>query len=644
MQRGQSLFLKRGPSPFSLAGIAAPIALALSLGTPACAVSSASGEEQPATTGSETPATALAASAPASTADHPEVEETDSRLETPAAREHATRRVSWREPEVHDALVRIKLLGINDFHGQLSAGRRVGERPVGSAAVLGAYLERAAAAARDGAIIVHAGDHVGASPPVSALLQDEPSIAFLNLLANRHCRYANLARGPADASHRQPRCNVVGTLGNHEFDEGVSELMRLLDGGRHEDGAFLERRWRGARFPYVSANVIDRRGGGPILPPYSIREVGGVRIGFIGAVLHEAATVVTPSGVAGVEFLDEAEAINRYAAQLADVYGVKAIVVTMHQGTRQSTYGTPGEGGRAPLHGVIVDIVGRLHDEIDVVVSGHAHGYTNALIANRGNRPVLVTQAFSGGTAYGDIDLAISRSSGEVVEKSAVIVTTWADEGPGLAPDACIASLVAAAERSVERRVAQVVGVAALDILRAENRAGESALGNLIADAQRARTGVQFAFMNSSGVRADIHAGDVTWGRVFTVQPFGNDLVSMDLSGAQIRTLLEQQWHGKRKGRMLQVSGLSYTWDAAAPVGSRVVEIRDGSGNPLDAAASYRVTVNSFLASGGDDFPLLEQGTQRVTGPVDVDTMIEHLATLPQPFSAVVEGRIARRN
>ncbi len=582
-----------------------------------------------------------------------EERETDQRLMSTDARQHATRRVSWQDTGApHASVARVKLLGFNDFHGHLTTGRRIGDRPVGSAAVLASYLEHAASAAADGAFIVHAGDHVGASPPASALLQDEPSIAFLNLLANRHCRYAQVRRGPWHASHRQPRCNVVGTLGNHEFDEGVAEIVRLLDGGRHAEGPFLERRWRGARFPYVAATVVDRRTRDPILPPYSIREAGGVRIAFIGALLQGAAKVVTPSGVAGVEFLDEADAVNRQvdamvarrSEKAGAKAGVKAIVVTIHEGSRQSTYGVPGEGGLAPFSGVIVDIVGRLHEEVDVVVSGHAHGYTNALIANRGGRPVLVTQAFSAGTAYADIDLAIDRSSGDVVEKSATIVTTWADEGPGLTPDARVAKLTAAAQRAVEVRVARVVGVASGDIARQKNEAGESALGNLIADAQRLRTGAQFAFMNISGIRADLRAGDVTWGDLFAVHPFGNDLVTMDLTGAQIRTLLEQQWLFTPGVRSLQVSGLSYTWNAQAPPGSRVVAIRDAAGAPLGDSKVYRVTVNSFLASGGDHFPLLELGTARVTGPVDLDATIEHIASLPQPFTAAIEGRIVREN
>jgi 5'-nucleotidase len=568
----------------------------------------------------------------------------DVRAEGLEARALAAQTVGWRnERGMRDPLVRIKLLGINDFHGQLSAGRLVAGRPVGSAAVLASYLKTAAANARDGALLVHAGDHVGASPPASALLQDEPSIMFLNQLANEQCRYVNVSRGPWNLSYLQPRCNVVGTLGNHEFDEGVSEVIRLLDGGNHAKGPFLEPHWRGARFPYVSSNVVVAADGQPLLAPFSIRLVNGVPIGFIGAVLKETPTIVTPAGVAGVSFLDEATTINHYAHFLR-ILGVRAIVVTIHQGTFQTTYTGPTNPAANPQPGAIVDIVRNLRDDVDVVISGHTHAFSNALIANSNGTPILVTQSFSASTAYSDIDLAISRRTHDVVEKSASVVTTWADEGPGLTPDPAAAALTASAEQIVAPLVNRVVGTTPNDITRAENPAGESALGNLIADAQRIRTNVQFAFMNPGGIREELRAGEVTWGDLFVIQPFSNDLVSMDLTGAQIRTLLEQQWQGQTSPRILKTSGLTYTWNAAAPVGSRIVEIRDAGQNLLGDATVYRVTVNSFMASGGDNFVILRDGTNRVVGPVDLDALVDYIESLPQPFTAAIEGRIQRQN
>jgi 5'-nucleotidase len=555
----------------------------------------------------------------------------------------AAERVEWSARSAADTL-RVKLLAVNDFHGQLSAGRRVGNRPVGSAGVLAAYLRQAQASIEDRTILVHAGDHVGATPPSSALLQDEPAISFLNQLANEHCRYPDREdrHGRHEGAEWHPKCNLVGTLGNHEFDEGVAEMERLLNGGNHATGPFLENPWRGARFPYVSANVVDVATGRPILPPYVIKKIDGMPIAFIGVVLKATPTIVTPSGVAGVKFLDEADAVNAYIPELRKK-NVRAIVVLIHQGGRQNTYDGTTQPVAPAVTGDIVDIVTRLHDEVDVVVSGHWHSFTNAILNNRNGKPILVTQAFSSGTAYGDIDLEISRASRDVVAKSAAIVTTWADTGVGLVPDPQAVQLTAAAEATVAPLVNQVIGVAAADITRAENAAGESALGNLIADAQRAAMGTDFAFMNPGGIRADIAAGEVTWGELFTVQPFGNSLVKMDLTGQQVYTLLEQQWAGQPFARILKTSGLTYTWDAALPAGGRVVAVYK-NGALIDKTATYTVTVNSFLADGGDNFTVLRDGTNRLGGPVDLDALIAYLQATAQPFTSTVEGRIQRLN
>jgi 5'-nucleotidase len=557
---------------------------------------------------------------------------------SPSLRAAASHPVWWVDAKWADhngdpaSWVNVQLLAINDFHGQLSAGRRVGNRPVGGAAVLASYLNLTQDGAEDRTIIVHAGDHVGASPPSSALLQDEPSITFLNLLGNEFC----------GLRHRfNPRCNLVGTAGNHEFDEGVDEFFRLIHGGNHPSGPFLDDPYRGASFPYVSANVVDASTGRPILPPFVIKDIQGQRIGFIGAVLKETPTIVTPSGVAGLAFLDEADAINRYVPLLRK-RGVRAIVVLIHQGGTQTLYQGVTQTGGA-ISGPIADIVSRLDDEVDVVVSGHAHSFTNGLLPAQGGKDVLVTQAFSAGTAYADIDLQIDPATRDVVAKSASIVTTYADVGPGLTPDSTVAQLVADAEAEVAPLVNQVIGVAQVDILRAQNAAGESPLGNLIADAQRAAMGTDFAFMNPGGIRADLFAGEVTWGELFTIQPFGNSLVKMDLTGSQIITLLEQQWLNQPFPRMLQVSGLTYTWDPARPVGSRIVEAQH-NGTAIDPAATYTVTVNSFMAAGGDNFTVLPTGANQVGGPIDLDALIAYVQGLPQPFSAAIEGRIARLN
>lgn len=557
-------------------------------------------------------------------------------------RQAAAKPVHWRDREPRpNKLAHIKILGFNDFHGALET-RTLSNRPVGGAAVLAAYFQSEAAAVEDGALIIHAGDHVGASPPISALLQDEPSIEFLNLLGNRYCHSHGLYYFlPWNFS----RCNVVGTLGNHEFDEGVHELRRLLSGGNYPTGPFLQNPYKGAHVPYVNANVIYKNSGKNLLPAFAIMQVNKVRVGVIGAVLKETPTIVTPSGVAGLTFLDEAEAINRAVKQLKRL-GVKTIVVTLHQGARQTSFDGRTDETIAPLNGAMGDIVSQLHDEIDVVVSGHAHGFTNQLVANKNGKVILVTQAFSSGTAYADIDLIIDRKTGDVVEKSAEIVTTWADESPGLNPDPAVVDMVAQAKDRVAPLVSRYVGAASRDITRTESPAGESSLGNLIADAQRSAMSSDIAFMNPGGIRNDLAAGEVTWGDLFAIQPFSNDLIRMDLTGAQILTLLNQQWSGSNAAtpRVLKTSGLTYRWDVTRPLEDRVdISSVEVNGNPMSLDEVYSVTVNSFIASGGDNFTVLTQGTHRIIGTVDLDALVTYVENLSQPFSATIEGRILQQ-
>ncbi|MBC8648689.1 bifunctional metallophosphatase/5'-nucleotidase [Pseudomonas sp. MTM4] len=564
----------------------------------------------------------------------------EDRLEGLKARQQASERRSWRAPDWRvEPVVSINLLSINDFHGQLSP-RSVAGRPAGGAAVLAAYLK---AASNENTLIVHDGDQVGASPPNSALLRDEPSISFFNLLANPHCRpFSRQMNMPRSVQpFAQQRCNLLGTLGNHEFDNGKAELLRQLTGGNHRNGPFLEASWEGARFPVVSSNVIDVSAGASLLPPYSVYFSDGVRIGVIGAVLKETPSIVSPSGVAGLRFIDEADAINQSVAELRR-HGVRAIVVALHQGGQQTSYDGPTNPEADTVTDPVVDIIERLDDEVDVVISGHSHGFTNALVPNASGKPILVTQAFSAGTAYADIELVVSRRSRDIVEKSAAVITTWADQGAGLSPDPEVAALVAEADARVERLVARLVGVTQGDITRTETPAGESALGNLIADAQRVATDAQISFMNPGGIRADLAGGEVSWGELFAIQPFANDLVSMDLTGAQIKTLLEQQWIGQSYARILKPSGIQYSWAASRPEGSRVIEMRDATGTPINPAATYRVTVNSFLAGGGDNFTVLTEGTNRVVGPVDLDALVDYIEGLPQPFGGRVAGRIER--
>lgn len=550
-------------------------------------------------------------------------------------RRHAARRVSHEKRRIpKHRQERVKILGINDFHGQLSP-RTVASRPAGGAAVLASYLKTASAGLEERTLIVHAGDHVGASPLNSALLQDEPAIMFFNSLANRFCGYRyKMSR----------RCNLVGTLGNHEFDEGSGELARLIGGGNFATGPFIEDPWRGARYPYVSANVVDEVTREPLVPPYVIKRVGGERIALIGAVLEGTPSIVTPTGVAGLDFLDEADAINGYIPEIQS-RGVHAIVVSIHQGLSQASYTGPTDSEATPPAGALLDIVNRLDDDVDVVVSGHTHQFTNAIIENENGEPILVAQAFSASTAYDDIELVIDKRTGDVVSKSAQIVTTWGDEGPGLTPDAAVAEIVARAEAIAAPIGNVVVGEAQSAITREQSAAGESPLGDLIADSQRAAVGADFAFMNPGGIRNDLAAGSTTYGALFSIQPFGNTVTRMELTGQQIYDLLNQQWGAPQPagGRVLQISGLTYTWDPSVPEGGgRIVEVRDESGTPLSLTATYVVAVNNFIAAGGDNFTVLLDGANQLGGPIDIDALIAYIQSLPQPFTAPESGRITQ--
>jgi 5'-nucleotidase len=426
---------------------------------------------------------------------------------------------------------RVQLLTFNDFHGNLESltvGPADARRPIGGAAVLAAYLDQREQQAQGEVartLRVAAGDLIGGSPLVSALQRDEPTIRAMDLLELRY-----------------------SSVGNHEFDRGIAELRRLQNGGcapstpTPAPGCFP-----GAGFRYLAANVIDTATGQPIFPPYLVEYVRGIPIGFIGVVLKETPSIVTPSGVAGLEFLDEVETVNRYAADLKD-QGVRAIVVLIHQGGMSTN-----RRSLLPADSPIIGLAQGFDPEVDVVVSGHTHQIYVSTIAGK-----LVTQAGAFGRALVDVRLTLDRATGDVTAKTAEIVDAFADVPPGNAPKPAVATSVAQAVATAAPLANRPVGTAASDITRTQNAAGESALGNLIADAQRAQLDTEVAFTNPGGIRADILAGPVTFNTVFMVQPFNNTLVRMTLSGQQVAGLLEQQFT-QSPTRVLQISGLTYT-------------------------------------------------------------------------------------
>jgi 5'-nucleotidase len=525
-------------------------------------------------------------------------------------------------------LISAKILAFNDFHGNLPTDHVIEGRSVGGAAVLASYLHAHAAGYEGRYAIVQAGDLVGASPPESALFQDEPSIAFFNALSNGKC----------DRRSPNLQCNLVGTLGNHEFDEGTAELLRLVRGGNHKRGPFLGVKSRGASYPIICANVVERSTQRNLFPPYVIKEWAGIKVGFVGAVLAGAGWFLLKSGIADVEFKDEAERINASVNELQQ-RGVRAIILVIHQGAHQR-FGRQLTRDAANVSGELAALIPKLDGQVDVVVAGHSHSALSALIPNAGGKPTLVTQAFHSSTAFTDIELGIDADSRDIVRKRARIVTTFADVGPGMAPDRAVAMLVQAAEREARKVTGEVVGKTSTAIAKRINQHGESAMGDLVADAQRAALGTDLAFTTPAWVRAGLDAGRVTWGDLFTVQPFGNRLTEVELLGSEIIALLNQQWEIESYSRMLQVSGMSYRWDGRRSLGHRVVDVTVG-GKPLELNKRYSAAVNEFLVEGGEGFSVLAGIAHKTSSLMDIDALVQKFRSSGL-VDAHVDGRIRR--
>ncbi len=517
-------------------------------------------------------------------------------------------------------IIDVQLLAINDFHGNLEppsgSSGRIGSVNAGGVEYLATHIDQLRSA-NPNTVVVSAGDMIGASPLLSALFHDEPTIEAFNLIGLD-----------------------FNAVGNHEFDEGWQELLRMQYGGCHPvDGCLDGDGFNGANFKFLAANVINDATGRPIFDPVGIKVFNRARIGFIGMTLEGTPSIVTPSGVEGLTFKDEADTANALVPILKS-RGVETIVVLIHEGGAQT--GTYNQC--VGISGPIVDIVNRLDPEIDVVISGHTHQAYNCNINGK-----LVTSAASFGRLVTDIDLKIDRISGEVTQMAANNVIVTRD-----VPKASLLTELIAKYQAVAKPIAdRVIGSITADITRAANAAGESALGDVIADAQLENTkpasegGAIVAFMNPGGIRADFiysqisgteQPGEVTYGEMFTVQPFGNNLVTMDLTGSQIDTLLEQQFDNPSAGqnRILQVSnGFTYTWSQSAPTGNKVdIASIQINGAAIDPNATYRITVNSFLADGGDNFSVLKQGTNRLGGAVDTDALEAYF----KAFSPVAPG------
>lgn len=528
------------------------------------------------------------------------------------------------------APIEVQILSINDFHGNIEtpAGMVSIAQPdgsvlkasVGGAAQLAAALERARAT-HSNSITVAAGDLVGASPFASAHFLDEPTIDAMNM--------AGLS---------------LASVGNHEFDQGSAELVRKQRGGCEKHTTRVPCRlepFRGARFQYLAANVVAKDGK-TLFPATAIRQVGPIRIGFIGETLKDTGLLVSPAGVAGLRFTDEAATANALVPQLKAA-GADAIVLLIHQGG-----GLPGnfvEQGCAGLSGDILPILDKLDPAITTVISGHTHqAYACAL--EKGGATRLLTSAGKYGYLYSDVRLVFDPTTHRLLDAHAANVPVTGQAGADPAVAALVDRYVTAARPAAERIVGHLPG----PLLKSAAER-ESPVADLIADAQLAATkapargAADLSFINSGGVRTDLVPnadGSISYAQIFALEPFGNNLVVKTLTGAQLHALLEQQFVEKDGVAAFQASILipsanfSFAYDLSKPAGQRIMAMTL-RGKPVDPAGRYRVTINNFLASGGDGYSVLTQGTDAFDAGLDLDALEAWLATNP---AAPAVGRI----
>jgi len=536
-------------------------------------------------------------------------------------------------------LVQLQLLAFNDYHGHLEANTpgTVDGAPAGGSEYLSAKLNELRAGNKY-SLTVAAGDLIGGSPAFSGLFHDEPSVESLNAMGLD-----------------------VSSVGNHEFDEGVTELLRMQEGGCHPvDGCYFpEAPYPGADFQWLAANVVDDAGDTP-LPPYWIDKVESVKVGFIGMTLEATDTLVAAAGIQGWDFLDEAETANALVPVL-QAQGVETIVVLLHEGGSQ----TPPPGAVdacVGISGPIVAINNALDPAIDVLITGHTHLPYNCLLDDPAGNARIVTSAYSYGRVVSEFDLVLDKRTDDV-RRDLSTATNHAVIQESLTPDAAMTAIIDKWQPLVDAAGSTPIGTITEDINRGGDPPGadrgvESPAGNLVADAQLWATssnGADVAFMNPGGVRSDLtyaeSAGEgdgvVTFGEAFTFQPFGNTLVTYPMTGAQIVSVLEEQCQPAGSSRPFLHLGVSegFTYDLAKTIvagdcTSVTVSSVMLNGVPLDPSATYNVTVNNFLADGGDNFVTFATITApRLDGGNDLLALVNYLGTF-SPVSPPSTDRV----
>jgi len=526
------------------------------------------------------------------------------------------------------AFIDLRILAINDFHGYLrpSPGIRISDPadkqkkvlvPAGGSEHMATQVKELREGHKNN-VFVAAGDLIGASPLLSAIFHDEPTIESLSMMGLE-----------------------IASVGNHEFDEGKDELLRMQNGGCHPvDKCLGPHPFLGAKFHYLAASTFLKDTGKTLFPPYEIKTYDGIPVAFIGLTLKGTSQIISPASSADLEFRDEADTVNALVPELK-AKGVEAIVVLIHEGGQPT-----GDYNECPgISGPIVDIVKKFDKAVDIVISGHTH---QAYVCNIDGR--LVTSGDKYGTLVTAIDVKLDPATRDVVSAKAdnVIVRTTIADDP--AQTALLESYDRVAAPIANRRAGSVKDT----LSRVPNLTGESVLGDVIADAQLAATssekdgGAVLAMTNPGGIRTDITRkddGTVSYGDVFASQPFRNQLVTLTLSGAQLKTALEQQWLDEKRPRILQVSkGFSYSWNASKPFGSHVdaasMKLKDA---PIDAAKTYRVTINNYLALGGDGFATFKEGKNAQFGIYDVDALFAYFQA-HSPIAPAPPARITRTN
>ena len=526
-------------------------------------------------------------------------------------------------------LTSVQVLSFNDYHGHieatdgpLSAIHDPSATPVGGAEYLSTKLTELRAKVGDSkSLTVAAGDLIGGSPFLSGLFHDEPSVESLNAMGLD-----------------------VSSVGNHEFDEGTDELLRMQEGGCHPvDGCYFpDEPYAGADFPWLAANVIKKSNGRTFLPGTWVKEISGTKVGFIGMTLEGTDLLVSPGGISSVTFKDEVETANSAAKKLKK-QGVKAIVVLMHEGGANAGTYNSCVGISEP----IATMATKFSPEIDHIVTGHTHNPYVCSIPDPAGNPRTVTSAADYGRVVTETNLVINRRSGEVDRRRTTSMNHLVTR---TAKDPVQTEVIAKWKALSGELGAQVVGTHVEDIIGhsdpRSNRAIETPMGNLVADAILWGTsgdngGAQIAFMNVGGVRASLPmapvagegVGNITYAEAYAVAPFGNLLNTITMTGAQIKAVLEQQYRVSGAGVASTLSinvseGFTYTWTAGNAAGSKVSDMRL-NGVPLSMDQTYRVGTLSFLAQGGDGFSVFTQGTNLTGGPEDLKNLVDYFRAHP---------------